>query len=186
MNLKERKKLPTEQRIRYEIRLKSSLLPLTYNFAKLEDFNIELHYINKSLFVHGVSGVGKTHLLVALLKRQLSLSLDKIIPPSIAYCRYISFPELLDYLKNVWNNILMDCELDTYLNSYWLYIDDFNVIENKPWIYNVVYKIINYRWNNNLPLIIASNNNLNHIENILGDGISRRIAEMGAVVELSL
>lgn len=188
MNTKQVNSQPLELRMRYRTRLKSAGIPPKYENCNLNNFSPGLKiYTGTSLFVHGISGIGKTRFLISLLKRQISLDIQKVIPPDIAFCRFISFQNLLSGFKTnkySWNKDHEEKIKNLYLNSCWLYIDDFNIIENDSETQNIIYQIINHRWDNNLPLIISSRYDIAYIEKEVGENISRRIAKMGYVLEL--
>ena len=104
----------------------------------------------KWLYLHGRTGVGKTHIAVAIANVQAKKG---------AVVTFWSVPDLLDNLRNTFGNSnekpfyslfesVRNCEL--------LILDDFGAQQMTDWALEKLYQIISYRHDRLLPTIITS------------------------------
>lgn len=143
---------------RWEGRSKAIDLPKRYENAKLEDFGESMKsLIGQSIFVHGPAGTGKTHLLAALARRQVAMGLDTGIPPTSFYAKFTTIPNLLAKIKQSFKDDTEELVFSEYAKCNWLYIDDFGAEKETDWSYQIIYRIIDYRWGEMLPTIVSSN-----------------------------
>ena len=122
-----------------------------------------------SLMLCGQVGAGKTHLGTA--------SSIALINQGIAVV-YMSYREEIVSLKSkVIDEASYTKEINRYKKAPVLFIDDFLKGKVTEADVNIVYEIINYRYNNNLPLIISTEKSL---ENLISfdEAIGSRIIEM--------
>jgi DNA replication protein DnaC len=98
----------------------------------------------------GVTGVGKTHLAVAIAAEQASQG----NPVFFAFV-----PELLDYLRYTFSpesRVTYDHVFDEIKNTPLLVLDDLGREHSSPWAEEKLYQIIVHRHNARLPTVITS------------------------------
>ncbi len=101
-----------------------------------------------SLMLCGQSGAGKTHLGTACSKELLDGGIPVI---------YMGYREEIRKLKTmVTDNQAFSTEMNKYKNAKVLFIDDFLKGKNSEADVNTLYELINYRYNNNLPVILST------------------------------
>lgn len=142
------------------------------NYIKINAYN----YVNKLegwFFIGGQPGCGKTHICTAIVGKLLKDGKS---------AKYMLWQDDITTIKQVVN----DCETyETLMNSFKkspiLYIDDFfktrtgNTVS--PADINATFKIVNYRYNENLPTIISSELSIHEISEI-DEALGSRIMEM--------
>lgn len=137
----------------------------------------------ESCFIYGEPGNGKTIYACWLLlreQRQLYLT-DKT-----ESCEFISVPELIQKIKVTFNNsdITEQEILNHYSSVHLLVLDDLGTVKCTDWTYQILYLIINNRYENMKKTIITSNLNLEQLSNYLGDDrITSRIERMGKIIK---
>ena len=102
------------------------------------------------LTLFGETGVGKTHLAVAIAVERMS----KAQPVFFAFV-----PELLDYLRYTYtpeSRVTYDRVLDEVKNTPLLILDDLGQEHSSPWAAEKLYQIIVHRHNARLPTVITS------------------------------
>jgi DNA replication protein DnaC len=162
----------------------------------------------KSLFIHGKVGAGKTQMAVELLT---DLAQDKkttktetvyaeaptpgtnsiavtnketeIFDPLLF--RFYNVPRFLLELRGLFSK---NEDVDTYLSKLQKYqyivLDDLGVEKPSDWVLETLYVIVNERYERNRHVIITSNKNLREIAETVGDRIASRLAEMTLQVKL--
>ena len=127
------------------------------------------------LFLQGQYGCGKTHLAAAIANFAVGLGVPTL---------FITVPDLLDNLRFSWD----DAEA-TYENRFeeirttpLLIMDDFGTQNATPWAQEKLFQILNYRYINQLPLVITTNNTLNEIE----ERISSRLRDPELVTRVKI
>ena len=173
---------------RWDLREHALRIPKRYNSSKMEDFPESfLEHLDQSLFIHGHTGSGKTHLSAALARRQVATTLDKGWSPDKFFARFVSVPSLLSEVKATFRRDYDMSEEEVfsdYANCAWLYLDDFGVQNSTDWTYEMLYRLIDHRWCEMLPTIISSNMSLAEMAMAGHRRIASRIVGMGKVVEL--
>ena len=104
----------------------------------------------KWLYLHGHTGVGKTHIAVAIAKVQSDLGRS---------VTFWSVPDLLDNLRHSYSNPNESTfyELfDSVRNCELLILDDFGVQQMTDWALEKLYQIITHRHDRLLPTVITS------------------------------
>ena len=113
----------------------------------------------------GDTGVGKTHLAVAIANDQI----QKGVPVFFAFV-----PELLDYLRYTFsptNPTTYDEIFENVKNSELLILDDLGREHTTPWAADKLYQIIVHRYNSRLPTVITAISDLNQIESPISSRI---------------
>jgi DNA replication protein DnaC len=141
----------------------------------------------KGLLFIGSSGVGKTHLLVAMAK---DLTEHRLVS-----CAFVDFNMFLDRRKDEFARKTTDEETARILKADVLFLDDIGVSRMTDFAGEVLTKIINERYNRRLPLVATTNLEFTGSENArlsdaggLGDRIGgrafSRLSEMCRVVTI--
>ncbi|MCH8871056.1 MAG: ATP-binding protein, partial [Chloroflexi bacterium] len=102
------------------------------------------------LTLFGETGVGKTHLAVAIAERRIRQGK----PVFFAFV-----PELLDYLRYTFtpdSRVTYDRVFDEIKNTSLLILDDLGQEHSSPWAYEKLYQIVVHRHNSRLPTVITS------------------------------
>ncbi len=102
------------------------------------------------LTLFGSTGVGKTHLAVAVANAQM----DEDNPVFFAFV-----PELLDYFRYTFDpqsRVTMESILEEVKSAPLLILDDLGQEHNSPWAEEKLYQIFVHRHNNRLPTVITS------------------------------
>ena len=137
-----------------------------------------------SYFIHGEIATGKTILASKLMLEELKYSYLEEKPMR---SMFVSFPNLLMELRKTYdpkNNISESSVMETYLDCDVLVIDDFMTTRPTDWVLDIMYHLINHRYEYIKTTIITSNKDLSELEKMLGDQrITSRIDRMCVSVE---
>ena len=109
------------------------------------------------LVLQGNYGCGKTHLAAAVANFVVDIGVPTL---------FLTVPDLLDSLRFSYNNPVSSFEerFDDIRRSPLLIMDDFGTENATPWAQEKLFQILNYRYINNLPLLITTNLSLNQLE----------------------
>lgn len=168
-------------------RFMESAFPNVVN--KLKDFDLRatLAVINnsfvcventeKSVYLHGIVGTGKT---VDLCRRCLEWAQNRYSKGFFKIdFEIITFQDLLQEIKNTYDKNAKYTEqqvIDKYRKCSLLAIDDVGMVKNSDWILTTFYSIINYRYAHLKTTYYTSNFDLNQLSQCLADErITRRI-----------
>ena len=139
--------------------------------------------ITEGVYLYSDTGFGKTiYAAFLLLQEERYMYLNNISGETIM----VSVPELFQTIKNTYDNkYLHEADvLRKYCNVRLLVLDDFGVMKPTDWVAEIMYMIVNYRWENLLPTIYTSNKSLKEMAIFLGDDrIVSRIERAGKVVK---
>jgi DNA replication protein DnaC len=103
------------------------------------------------LLLVGPSGVGKTHLSVAALKR---------LTQKGVHCLFCDYRELLKKIQNSYNPSVQTTELDLLrpiFETEVVLLDDLGAVKPSEWVWDTVSLVLNARYNEKLTTLITSN-----------------------------
>lgn len=152
-----------------------------YFNACLDDCSPQIkEYQNKSLFLYGPTGIGKTHVIIALLRQDIE---DK------KHATFITSLDLLRKIKTSFNQTSGQTEqqiIDYYATIPNLYLDDISAEKATDWALTILYSIIDIRYRKMLRTVFTSNIPFQELSVLLGDRIvSRIIGLCGQPVKLN-
>lgn len=109
------------------------------------------------LMLMGKYGCGKTHLAAAIANFAVDIGIQTL---------FITVPDLLDSLRFSYNdpNATFEERFDEIRTCNLLILDDFGTQNATAWAQEKLFQIINYRYINQLPLVVTTNLTLKEIE----------------------
>lgn len=172
----------------------------------VEKFN-EMRDTRKGIYIHGDVGTGKTFVAYSLyqewqeLRNEEKKERDKKntnkkedgVPASEADSEIIVRPRgefwnmtrlLYELRKEIRKPVDDSLSEDLIVRKNLLFIDDLGAEKVTDWVEEVIYLIINSRYENNYPIIITSNYPLSGIAERVGDRVASRIKEMCHIIKL--
>lgn len=150
---------------------KSKAMQYVKNFAQLE------HERYNSIMFCGQVGAGKTHLGTAICGELMNGGVAVI---------YMAYRNAVTRIKqNIIDEEVYNRELNQYTSARVLYIDDLLKGRLTETDINIMYEIVNYRYMNNMPVIISSEKSPNDLL-IFDEAIGSRLIEMcrGNIIQL--
>lgn len=155
--------------------------------------NFEVKSSNTEAFVHcrkvadefpkhrmtiliGQSGVGKTHLAVAILHELIQRGIQST---------FIPVPNLLQEIQESYENPEKRKLIKKAIGSKFLILDDIGAEHTTPWAKSELYKIINARYEKNQPTVFTTNLNLEQLRVQLEFRTLRRIIDEGKVLVIT-
>lgn len=166
--------------ISYEFRKKTfESFNYAYDVQTVDAYNKARSYVNNfknikdtksnSIMFLGQVGSGKTHLSLAIANKLMNDGLGVL---------YMSYREVITYIKqNITDGEEYEKTLRKYKNAKVLLIDDLfkgNITKSDI---NIMFEIVNYRYFNNLPMIISCEKNIDDLLDI-DEAIGSRLVEM--------
>jgi len=106
------------------------------------------------LLITGTFGCGKTHLAAAIANHVIGRG-EAVL--------FVVVPDLLDHLRSTFapsSRTPYDQLFDEVRNAPCLILDDFGAHNATPWALEKLYQILNHRYNNRLPTVVTTNNEL--------------------------
>lgn len=136
------------------------------------------------LLLLGATGRGKTHLAYGLIRMlitaQCSHLLRRIsiiggsVPTLLAECR-----PGRQKMKQAWDGSMYEATpLEDYKECGLLFLDDLGAEKSSDWTSEVLYQVIDHRYNHMLPVMVASNLPPNDLASAVGDRLASRLTEM--------
>lgn len=174
-----------------------------YKGASLDDFDRTVKFkaikaTKHGFYIQGPVGVGKTHLLHAHY-RSLPV-LVKPIPEREESSRgqirgfhlpgkklFVPSVQLLSAIRDSYrqgSGVSENDLIKNYARVKWLYIDDLGVEKPSAWAVQILFMILDARYNDMLPTFFSSNLPLSDIAKQLSQRIASRIREMCQVIVL--
>ena len=131
----------------------------------------------QGLMLKGGYGTGKTHLAVAILRETAEAGIPGM---------FVVVPDLLGKMRASFDR--KDGKADelvtTAKNAPLLVLDDLGAENPRPWVVELVYVLINHRYEHMLPTVITTNYSGNELEAVFGRRIMSRLAEMTTPVNI--
>lgn len=143
----------------------------------------------KGIFLHGQAGTGKTYILYSILKEFISINgvseNESGLYSVNSNFQVVDMPTFSSKIKSyVTREEDPEENIYPYKTCQNLFIDDLGAEKMTDFLFENVYQIINYRYNNLLPCYITSNYSLKEVSEKINDRIASRIAEMCVVIKL--
>jgi len=172
-------------KIAYEGKLyKKRLTAMPAKFRDIECDKPEIikQGIDKSMFITGTVGSGKTVLMAGIAKEILKDDKRKVL--------WICYPDFIMELQNGFNkekgeDTPYDIAGETASYPGTLCIDDMGVEKMTAFVQQMTYSIINHREQGMLHTLITSNFNLQQIEEQIDTRVSSRIGGMCKIIRLT-
>ncbi len=154
-----------------ELKGRSSKAIMKTNYEQCKDFADNFHLPSKGIFMTGGTGLGKTHLSLAIASEVIEHGYSAV---------YGSVPDLFEKIEAAHfgrsdNNIdvmqsIKECDL--------LILDDLGAEFESQFYVSCLYDIINSRINMGKPTIISTNLSVSEVKNRYSDRITSRILSM--------
>lgn len=178
--------------------MNSTRIPAKYRGMDFEDFlkdtperkkvyNLVHGYFNecvkafltgKNLILTGQFGTGKT-LLMSILANRLSYDYGFQV-------YYINAVDLINEIKDSFNldvKITTKNILDKYCNADFLFIDDIDKLNATDYVRELMYSVVNTRYENESPIVTSSNNPVEVLdEKFFGEAVVSRLLEKSVEV----
>lgn len=145
---------------------------------------------NKSYYLYGPVGTGKTDRAVCLLKN-IILNAKPVKEFNIFklyenLALFASVPSMLLNIRSAFKNDAVDESklIKKYITPKVLILDDLGTEKTTEWVTQTLYIIINGRYEDEKQTIITSNLNLDDVKEVFSDKIASRISAMADVVEI--
>jgi DNA replication protein DnaC len=134
-------------------------------FPNFTDYEI------KSIFIWGNTGYGKTLTAASLMiEEQRRIYLNNGPKNDYEFCKFISVPELFEDLKRSFGDSAKTNRIiQAFQNIHLLVLDDMGVTKPTDWVLQMLYLIINHRYEFCKKTIITSNIGLKELSVLLGD-----------------
>lgn len=149
--------------------------------ARLSDFHNPPE--TPPVFIHGGAGVGKTHLAVAYLVREIQAKGEA----SKVFIRSVDLMNRLrDSFRSSYNRPASEIISD-FSRYRFLVIDDLGAERHTDLVQEALYDVLDFRAGHRLPTVITSNFSLDRVAEHYGDfgeRIASRIAGMGGILAL--
>lgn len=147
--------------------------------------NTKIPTIEESAFIYGEVQTGKTVLAAQLMMEELKEIYLKALPDRHNRTLFVSFPDMLADIKSTYSSPEnTEQVLSKYMNAHMLVLDDFITTRPTDWVVEIIYHLINYRYENMKKTIITSNYNLAELEEILQEQrITSRISRSYTIIK---
>jgi len=141
----------------------------------------------EGVFLYGDLGAGKTITAARMIldfQKQLYLNRDEANKTVL----FTKTPKLLHRIKNTYNKDsgIQETEasiIKAHQTADFLVLDEFGMSKTSEWLLELLYLIVDHRYDSKLPTVFTSNYNLDQIAEILGDErISSRIQRSCRVI----
>lgn len=132
------------------------------------------------LFLQGDVGCGKTYLAAAIANALAEQSKE---------VKFVVVPDFLDQLRSTYQGNTDATESDLMeeiKKAPILILDDLGAHNYTEWSVNILYSIVNYRVNYELPMVITSNLEMSEIDDLVGSRFSSRLMEACRFYQLNV
>lgn len=126
-----------------------------------------------SLLIFGGYGTGKTHLAAAISNSLI----DKGIPVLFA-----TYADHLEHIREEFDKTGQKKYLSMMKNTPMLVLDDMGKERLTSWSAEILFSVINYRYEHKLPFVLTTNLNENQLGNHMGGAVYSRMCEMCTAV----
>ena len=129
------------------------------------------------LLLKGSCGTGKTHLAVAILRETAEAGIPGM---------FVVVPDLIAKMLASFDakDGKAGALVETAKNAPLLVLDDLGAENPKPWVVELIYVLINHRYEYMLPTVITTNYDGTKIGAIFGKRVQSRLAEMTVPVNI--
>ena len=128
----------------------------------------------RGLCIIGTPGTGKTHLAIAAA-RQISENYRRTV-------RFVTWNDLLQQIRESFQT--REPVYEKYKTADLLVIDDWGKTKDSEWTAEIVFGLINYRYENMLPTILTSNNTYEELTKRMGEAVMSRISETCDIIQM--
>lgn len=141
-----------------------------------------------SYYIYSEVGFGKTIFACQLmLEEQKRIWLRGGPKDDNEKCIFVSVPELFQKLKESYDDKMKMTEhevIEKYKNCHLLVLDDFGTSKSTDWVLQILYLIINYRYDYLKKTIFTSNLSLEEVAEVFGDDrLTSRIDRMCEIIK---
>lgn len=159
------------------------IIPLRFHKVSYSDISKKIQEIiteqikeRNGVYFYGESGVGKTHIVCALVKNLLENNIEVM---------FLNTGEFLERIRQEYNeNEDRDCFRDVMDFKGVLIFDDIGAEKTSEWVRERLYLIINKKYEDMIPVIFTSNHDLETLASKTGDRIVSRIVGMTKIIKV--
>jgi DNA replication protein DnaC len=140
----------------------------------------------QGFFIHSPAGYGKTYILQEVIEQQNQIRAIRVNGEVVQKAGFRMHPvgELFDDLQLAMRQEKFYYDLDAIKKKPILFLDDLGAEKYSEFREEVLYKIIDYRYRNKLPVYITSNLSTSELAEKYSVRLVSRILEMCLIVEL--
>lgn len=135
---------------------------------------VDMQTDKNGLLLTGSTGIGKTHLAAAIANKAIDSGIVTI---------FSTFSDLLKAERDSMNG--GKSMLNKYKDVPLLVIDDLGKEKQSEWVNEVLYQIVNHRYEAMLPIIITTNLTMKELYNTIDHAVFGRLVEMCEVVSVN-
>lgn len=129
------------------------------------------YLFGKNLLLIGNYGTGKTMLMSILAKQ--------IASQTLATVEFVSTVDLTNKIKSSFDSDVKDATAKItrrYKETHFLFLDDIDKINPTNYIKELMYSLVNYRIEHELPIVVSANSNIEELETLFGEATVSRLA----------
>lgn len=150
--------------------------------GKIKEYRAAIPTTEKSLMICGFVGTGKTHLGCALLISLIDSSVFGFP------CRYTSALRMVREIRTAYKPDSKESEqdlIDLFSHYQFLVIDEIGVQFGTVAEKNLLFEVMNGRYENMWPTVLMSNLDMKEVTEYLGDRVVDRLRETGDVLTMT-